>query len=420
MFFIKYLDGNVESLYLAHYSLYYLVGNLTLSILLIPAGIFTDKIGRKHALAIGVTLIAIGGFIAPLAKQWWHLLFASVILSAGSAVTSPAQASLVADISAGYRREKSYSIVAFTSVGSLTVGLLVFIVFSALSTVAVAADFYYRFLLMLSGTLGLIAVIPIFLMRKSPLFDKNRFKEKSVEDHGQPTDRPERHEESLQQLTKSESKSVNSYLVPDLLKRNRIVQKILLINVLIGLGAGFIIPLFTYYWGDVFKISNLEVAMITDLGYIGMALGSLVTPWVARRATKYGGRVGTIVAFQSASIVFAGYLAVVPWQMNLSLAVIAYIARTDFMNIIGPLTSALLMDHSPMKRRGVINSMVGIAFNVPNGISPYFTSMILSVVPEPYGYAYSIWALVFLYSISSVIYLTIRKADRLVRLSQHQ
>lgn len=420
MFFMKYLDGNVESLYLAHYSLYYLVGSLTVSALLIPAGILTDRIGRKRALTIGVSLIAIGGFIAPLSTQWWHLLFASAILSAGSAMTSPAQASLVADISLGYRREKSYGIVAFASVASITIGTLIFMVYSALFTGVAAGDFYYRFLLMLSATLGLVAVIPIFLIRKSPIFDKDRATSKLTDDNERSTNRSQRLEVPLPTLTRAESKSKDSYVVPESLRKNRVVQKILLINLLIGLGAGFIIPLFTYYWGDIFKISDSEVATITVFGYIGMALGSLVTPWVARHATKYGGRVGTIVAFQSASILFAGYLAAVPWQMNLPLAVIAYVARTDFMNIIGPLTSALLMDHSPMKRRGVINSMVSIAFSVPNGISPYFTSMILNVVPAPYGYTYSISALVVLYSIASLIYLTTRKADRLVRLSQHE
>jgi MFS family permease len=234
-----------------------------------------------------------------------------------------------------------------------------------------------------------------------------------------PIDIQEASEKQIALPVEIESKVGQSYEVPSSLRRNRVVQKVLAINLLIGFGAGFIIPLFTYYWGYIFKLSDEAIIGITVLGYIGMAAGSLVTPWVARHATKYGGRVGTIVAFQSASIVFAGYLAIVPFQMNLSLAVIAYIARTDFMNIISPLTSALLMDHSPANRRGLVNSLVNIAFSVPNGISPSFTSMILIAVPAPYGYTYSISFMVSLYLVGSVIYATTRKADRLVRLSQH-
>jgi MFS family permease len=419
MLFIAYLDGGVESIYVGHYSLYYLVGNLTMSILLIPAGLLTDKIGRKRSLSIGVSLVAIGGFIAPLSTQWWHLLFGSAILSSGSAMISPAQASLVADITRGYRREKSYGVVAFTSVGSTTVGTIVFMVYSALFKEIIPSEIYYRFMLILSAVLGLVAVIPILFIGRPHFVDKNRPTTPSLEAGRYPAERSEDSKERLELSVKSEFRPEQLYETPKTLWKNRVVQKILVINILIGFGAGFIIPLFTYYWKYIFKLSDDAIAAITVLGYIGMALGSIVTPWVARHATKYGGRVGTIVAFQSASIVFAGYLAIAPLQMNLELAVIAYIARMDLMNMIGPLTSALLMDHSPANRRGVINSLISIGFSVPNGISPSFTSMILNAVPPPYGYTYPISFMVFLYSISSVIYLTTKKADRLVRLAQH-
>jgi MFS family permease len=419
MFFIAYLDGGVESIYRGHYSLYYLVGSLTVSALLIPAGLLTDRIGRKRALSIGATLVAVGGFMAPLSTQWWQLLFGSAILSAGSAMIGPAQASLVADITRGYRREKSYGVVAFTSVGSTTVGTLVFMVYSAIFAGILPNDIYYRFMLTFAAALGLVAVIPIFLIGRPAFVDKNRSVSPSLDVGRYPVDRQEDSGHLTTLPIETELKANKLYEVPSSLRRNRVVQKVLAINLLIGLGAGFIIPLFTYYWKDIFKLSEEGIAAITVLGDIGMALGSMVTPWIARHATKYGGRVGTIVAFQSVSIVFAAYLAIVPLQMNLYFAVIAYIARMDLMNMIGPLTSALLMDHSPANRRGLINSLVSIAFSVPNGISPSFTSMILIAVPAPYGYTYSISFMVFLYSISSVIYATTRKADRLVRLAQH-
>jgi MFS family permease len=399
--------------------LYYLVGNFTGAALLIPAGLLTDRIGRKRALIIGASLVAFGGFIAPLSTQWWQLLIGSAILSAGSAMITPAQASLVADITRGYRREKSYGVVAFTSVGSTTVGTLVFMLYSAAFAGILPSEIYYRFMLSFAAALGLIAVIPLFLIGRPVLVSKIRPVGPTVDVGRYPTDMRETLEKQIELPAESESKIERTYGVPTYLTSNRVLQKVLMINLLIGLGAGFIIPLFTYYWRDIFNLSEGSIAGITVLGDIGMALGSLVTPWVARHATKYGGRVGTIVAFQSMSILFAGYLAIVPFQMNLSLAVISYIARMDLMNMIGPLTSALLMDHSPAYRRGLVNSLVNIAFSVPNGISPSFTSMILNAVPPPYGYTYSISLMVFLYSIGAIIYVTIRKADKLVRLSQH-
>jgi MFS family permease len=419
MYFVEYLDGYVQSVYVGHYSLYYLVGNLTLSALLIPAGLLTDKIGRKRALIAGASLAAFGGFIAPLATEWWHLLIGSAILSAGSALITPAQASLVADITRGYKREKSYGVVAFVSLGSTAIGLVVLMVYSIVFSSILPSDTYYRIALVFFAILGLIAVIPILFIGRPVRVDKNRPTNPTLDVGRYPVGKRKTSEMESSSSMMKEMEPENTYEVPSSLCGNSVVQKIILINFLIGFGAGFIVPLFTYYWGAIFKLSDLAITGITVLGYIGMAAGSLVTPWVARHATKYGGRIGTIVAFQSASILFAGYLAIVPFQINLPLAVIAYILRTDLINVIGPLTSALLMDHSPANRRGLANSLVSIVFNIPNGISPYLTSLILIAVPAPFGYTYSISFMILLYIIGSIVYVTIRKADRLVKLAQH-
>jgi MFS family permease len=380
MFFIEYLPGQVGEH--TSYALFYLISNITLSLLLLPGGGLSDRIGRRKVLRIGVVLLALSGLIAPLATQVWQLLIASAVSSAGSAFISPAQSSLVADISRGYGRQKSYGIIAFASVLWTGFGTLALLIYAALLGPVLNVEIYYRLMLSISAVLGLVSAIPIFLIKESPILSPNHLNN-----------------------TKKDETSFS-------IKQNNVVSKIIFINVLIGFGAGFIIPMFTYYFYDVFHLSQTMVFAINLFGGIGIAFGSLSSPWLARRARKLGGRVGTIVTCQAASIVCAAYLAVVPWQMNLTLAVIFYVARQDLMNMIGPLTSSLLMDHSAENRRGVINSLVSIAFTVPNGISPYLTSMILGLVPPPYGYAYSISALVVMYSIATTTYATTRKADR--------
>jgi MFS family permease len=399
MFYIQYLDAGLGDIYLAHYAVYYLVGSLTISILLIPGGLFADRFGRKRALVAGATLLAIGGFIAPLSTAWWQLLFVSVVSSAGSALVSPALASLVADVSKGYRREKSYSVVAFVGIGFTTAGLVIFMVYAGLYVAASSTAIYYQLMLAAAAILGLVAVVPVGLIRNPP---------KNIENQSDNAKRP-CHE------TKEQERLCG---IPQSIRKNSVVVKILVINLIVGLGAGFVIPLFTYYWNEVFSLSQDTVTAITILGDIGMATGGMFTPWIAKHAKVLGGRVGTIVVFQSVSIVCAGYLGVAPWQMNLYLAVSAYVVRQDLMNAISPLTSALLMDHSPMEKRGLINALVSICFSVPNGISPLVTSVIHGLVPRPYGYVYPISILVFLYSISVIIYATTRRADGLMLAAQ--
>nr|MDO8100539.1 MFS transporter [Candidatus Njordarchaeota archaeon] len=414
MFFIKALFG---SGYQLQYALFYLVSNLTMSLLLLPGGALADRIGRRSVLRIGVSLLALSGFIATISTELWQLLIASGMSAAGSAFIGPAQSSLVADITLGYRRQKSYGIITFANITSITIGTLALFVYAAAFQHVLDQGTYYRLMLGVSAVLNLVSAIPMFLIRKSPTLEPNYHNSDSRDKTGIDNTSAEK-KHNLEIAGKEEGRQADG--VPLSLRRNNVALKIIVINAIIGLGAGFIIPMFSYYWSDVFYLSEAAVYAINILGYIGIGVGSLFSPWLARRARKLGGRVGTIVACQAASIICAGYLAVAPWQMNLYLAVSAYIARQDFMNMIGPLTSSLLMDHSPENRRGVINSLTSIAFNVPNGISPYFTSIILGLVPSPYGYTYSILALVVLYTIATMIYSTTRKADKLLLFGQSQ
>lgn len=415
MFFIEYLSGGTGG-YLS-YASYYLVSNVTISLLLLPGGGLSDRIGRRKVLRIGVFLLALSGFVAALATQVWHLLVASAVSAAGSAFISPAQASLVADISGGYARQKSYGIINFAYIGSMTFGSLVLTVYAASLESVPNQEIYYRLMLSILAVLGLASMIPIFLMREPSILAANHHSVDSGEC-------PDSSSESLasndrsQVTRRNEGRQTNRTQTP--IRRNNVVLKIIAINALIGLGAGFIIPMMNYYFRDVFGLSQASVYAINTLGEIGIAVGCLFSPWLAKRAKTLGGRVGTIVTLQAASIVCAVYLAVSPWQLNLQFAVVAYIARQDLMNMLSPLTSSLLMDHSPANRRGVVNSLSSIAFNVPNAVSPFSTTIILGLVPSPYGYAYAISALVVLYTVATIIYSTTRKADRMLLLRQSQ
>jgi MFS family permease len=386
-----YIDVGLGDIYLAHYAIYYLVSSLTVSLLLVPGGLFADKYGRKPALVIGACLMAANGFIPPFATQWWQLLPAAAINSVGSALFSPAQASIVADVSSGYRREKSYSVVYFTTQGFTTIGLVIFSLYATAFQTAVATATYYQLMLLVSAILGLGAVFPIILLKKPQVTAKEKCEDPA-------TRRIVTQQEEL-------------CGVPPQLGRNSVVIKLLAINFLVGLGAGFIIPIFTYYWIDVFSLSDAAVTNITIIGYVGLVIGSMFTPWLAAHAKVLGGRVGTIAVFQGVSVVCAAYLAIAPLQGILYLAATAYVARMVLMNAISPLTSALLMDHSPSEKRGLYNSLISIAFNVPNSVAPIFTYFFYTSIKPPYGFVYPISILVLVYAIADIIYVTTRKAD---------
>lgn len=114
----------------------------------------------------------------------------------------------------------------------------------------------------------------------------------------------------------------------------------------------------------------------------------------------------------------AALLSIVPWYKNLWLAIASYVARQDLMNMINPLTQAMLMDHTPAGRRGAVNAMTTLAFGGPNGVSANISGIIINQAPFPYGWAYSFFVLISLYTISTWLYFTTRKRDRALLCAQ--
>jgi MFS family permease len=408
-FFLIYLDGGDTNVALGHFTIYYFVSNLAFAAALGPSAIFLDRIGRKKILVMGASLLAVSAFMLPLSRVWWHLLFAGAVSSIGGSLLSPAVNSIIADISRGYRREKSYSAMMATNIVPGTVGATILIIYARLLHGVLPDTMYYEYALFGAAFLALVGTVPLVFVHESfkrsasPVIPPTETTKSS--DSG-------KHDSRRASFTDESDKA--TYVVPDSLRRNRVIIKILLTNVLIGTGAGFIIPIFQFYW-LTFHIPQEFVFFISTLGDIGMAGGSLLAPSLARRVAKTGGRVTTIVACQTAAIVFAGLVAVAPWFNNLWLAIVSYVLRQDLMNMINPLTQAMLMDHTPVNRRGAMNSVTTFLFGAPNAVSDVFSGYI--IIPA-FGWIYSFLALITLYTVSTSLYFTTRKQDTAVLCAQ--
>ena len=387
-----------------------MVSNLTFAATLGPSAILLDRIGRKRVLVAGALLSALSTFMLPLSRVWWQLLFAGAVSSIGGSLLSPAVNSIIADISLGYRREKSYSAMMATSIVPGTAGATILMVYAKLFHGVLPDSIYYEYALFAAAFLAIIGAVPVFFVKESFKHSISPVIPPSGDRKG--SDPVEHDSREVPMVGKSEGPT---YVVPDSLRRNHVIMKIFLINVLIGTGAGFIIPIFQFYWYTVFNLPQEFVFFISTLGDIGMAGGSLLAPSLAKRVARTGGRVTTIVACQAASILCAGVVAVAPWFSNLWLAIVSFVLRQDLMNMISPLTQAMLMDHTPVNRRGAMNSATTLLFGAPNAVSNVFSGNI--VIPAV-GWGYSFLALITLYTIATGLYFTTRKQDRDVLCAQ--
>ncbi|MEM7009716.1 MAG: MFS transporter, partial [Thermodesulfobacteriota bacterium] len=122
---------------------------LVQSLLQVPYGWLSDKIGRKQALLIGLAVFTIGSLICGLADNIVELILARVIQGAG-AVSSVAIASL-GDVTRHEVRAQSFTIVGVT----IGVGFIIAIILGPL----LAAEIGFTNVFYILAALGLIAII---------------------------------------------------------------------------------------------------------------------------------------------------------------------------------------------------------------------------------------------------------------------
>lgn len=97
---------------------------LTQSMLQIPLGIASDRIGRKPVIAGGLIVFAIGSVVAAVSTSIWGVILGRALQGAG-AISAPVMA-LLADLTRDEQRTKAMAVIGITIgislVGSLVVG----------------------------------------------------------------------------------------------------------------------------------------------------------------------------------------------------------------------------------------------------------------------------------------------------------
>ncbi len=122
---------------------------LVQSVLQIPFGWLSDKIGRKPVLIIGLSLFAIGSLVCGMAENINELIIARVIQGAG-AVSSVAIASL-GDVTRSEVRAQAFTIVGIT----IGAAFLIAIIIGPL----LAAEIGFSALFYILAALGILAIL---------------------------------------------------------------------------------------------------------------------------------------------------------------------------------------------------------------------------------------------------------------------
>lgn len=181
----------------------------------------------------------------------------------------------------------------------------------------------------------------------------------------------------------------------------RVVSWVALTQSLIGLGAGFMVPWFSYYFTLKFGVNLAEIGIVFAVSQTGMAIAFLLVPKMAEKI----GCVRTIVYSQAIAILVLLLISVSP---DFTIASVLYLVRVILMNMTGPAFSSFFMGLLKNEERASGNSLIWASWNIGNSLPRPIAGYIMSNI----FLDMTLYICASLYSISTVIFYSLfRKAE---------
>ena len=304
-------------------------------LLSIPLGIFSDRKGRKKLLLIGSALVPPPIIMIALTLNLALLVVAAIILGIAESAALSTWNAIIADQTNLENRDAAFSLSFILGNGGVAFGFLLPTFIPTIQSLSgLDSITIHRDLLVLVGLVS--AITPVWLLQIL----------KGYKETFNPT------------------KLIRGKNFPTLLKFSGI-------NSLIGLGAGFIIPLIPTWLFLKFGTPDTFSGPLLSLSNLTIALAAIGSP----RLSKRFGLLKAIVATQGFSTVFMLSLAFVP---DVRLAGGLYIIRAALMNMAGPLGDSYLMGIMSQDERGLASAINTVVWRIPNSITTVIGGLILA------------------------------------------
>ncbi len=304
-------------------------------LLSIPLGIFSDRKGRKKLLLIGSALVPPPIIMIALTLNIALLVVAAIILGIAESAALSTWNAIIADQTSLENRDAAFSLSFILGNGGVAFGFLLPTFIPTIQSLSgLDSITIHRDLLVLVGLVS--AITPVWLLQIL-----KGYKE-----------------------TLNPTKLIRGKNFPTLLKFSGI-------NSLIGLGAGFIIPLIPTWLFLKFGTPDTFSGPLLSLSNLTIALAAIGSP----RLSKRFGLLKAIVATQGFSTVFMLTLAFVP---DVRLAGGLYIIRAALMNMAGPLGDSYLMGIMSQEERGLASAINTVVWRIPNSITTVIGGLILA------------------------------------------
>lgn len=295
---------------------------LTTVIFSVPFAILSDRYGRRTLMMLGALISIIPIVIPGFTSDFLVLEFSAVLGGMGEAMYLSTWNAFLADTTTLDARAPTFSLsfVTFTiasGVGSFLPGIFPLLPMKLLDA--------HRLTFVLLAILGLGTPLSVLKWANDTKHRKSRG---SVLPH----------------------------------KSLGIIVKFSAANMMIGLGAGLIIPLIPTWFYLRFNETDVFSGPLIAVSNIAMGLAAVASPSIAKRI----GLVRGIVTTQILSTLF---LFVIPFTPTALIAGLLYIVRAMLMNMSSPLSDTFLMSIIAEDERATASSFNVVLWRLPNAAS---------------------------------------------------
>lgn len=336
--------------------------SLATAMILVPAGILSDRVGRKKVMAVG---IFIGGIILTIRSL---VELESLLLSAGFATGISLaffQVSIIpwlAENSGPKQRIHLFSLHSAVMMAANVIGNLLGGGLTDFFSLFTSELISIRYTLIVGSIFYFIAVLPILKMQE-------RAKQK-------------REEKAKPNIKEFISKNKTGF---------KIIVLFAVAQLIIGTGSGLVIPYLNLYFADRFDATTSVIGLIIALGQAATAVAMFIGPLVVKRM----GEVRAVVTLQLLSLPF---LLLTAFTTSILLASIGFLFRQALMNAGNPIQSSLMMSKVDDSVKGLANSVNQMVFQLGWAfMGPVSTGIVLH-----YG---SYWGYAHVFSITAGLYL---------------
>lgn len=341
------------------------IGGLAMGLGALPAGILCDRIGRRRSLMLAILSAIILNSVQIFTLNATILLITSLLRGGiSAALYTVALAPFIVEHSSPEERVYLFSMSSvlmwtFQMLGSIIGGILpgTFAILLKMST----SDFLVsRMTLVCALVFQMAGLVPMYFIKEA---------------------------------IGSSSEQPKTFSFKNI-KSKATIAKLAFVTALLGLGSGFIVPLFNVFFVSKLGASKAEIGTIFALGQIGMAAGTLLAPAVAKKLGKVRG----IVAVQLLSIPFMLAIVLSP---NSASATTPYITRGALMNMAAPLRDSFSMEIVCASERGTTSGLNSMSWEILRAVA----TAVAGEMMESGNFLSPYLLTTVLYAASSILYL---------------